>query len=118
MSTLATASERHEFFVDGSWINPSSGDRITVISPNTEEPLASVPEGRQRDIDNAVSAARRAFDDPVGWSRWAPSERAAVLRRLADAMESRGAAIAAAVSAQNGMPISFASQAEALAPAM
>ena len=118
MSRLAATVERDEFFVDGSWIRPSTSERITVISPNTEAVLGSVPEGREADMDKAVSSARRAFDDPTGWSHWGPSQRATVLRRFADAMESRGSAIAQAVSAQNGMPISFAAGAEANGPAL
>src|SRR4051794_20238702 len=98
MSSIAATTERNEFFVDGSWANPSSTQRITVISASTEETLGSVPEGREGDIDNAVGAARRAFEDPAGWSQWSTSRRAAALRRFADAMEARGSAIAEVVS--------------------
>jgi acyl-CoA reductase-like NAD-dependent aldehyde dehydrogenase len=59
-------------------------------------------------MDAAVAAARRAFDDPDGWSQWEPSARAAAIGRLANELEARSAEMAQRVSAQNGMPISIA----------
>jgi acyl-CoA reductase-like NAD-dependent aldehyde dehydrogenase len=70
-------------------------------------PLASArPEAQEADA--AVAAARRAFDDPDGWSQWEPSARAAAMERLAVELEARAAEMAQRVSAQNGMPISIA----------
>jgi len=63
-------------FIGGEWVRPSSGARIDVTSASTEEPIGSVPEGAEADVDAAVAAARRAFDDPHGWSQWEPSARA------------------------------------------
>jgi aldehyde dehydrogenase (NAD+) len=105
-----------QLYIGGRWTAPSSGSRITVTSPNTGEVIGSVPEALEADVDAAVSAARAAFDDPAGWSQAAPTERAAVLRRFADAVEARREAFAAAVSSQNGMPIAVSSQLEAVYP--
>ncbi len=105
-----------QLYIGGRWTAPSSGSRITVTSPNTGEVIGSVPEALESDVDAAVSAARAAFDDPAGWSQAAPAERAAVLRRFADAVEARREAFAAAVSSQNGMPIAVSSQLEAVYP--
>ncbi len=66
-----------------------------------------MPEGAEADVDAAVAAARRAFDDPHGWSQWEPSARAAALERLAAELEARAAEIGPLVSAQNGMPIAL-----------
>ena len=63
-------------------------------------------------MDAAVAAARRAFDDPGGWSQWEPSARAAAMERLAVELEARAAEMAQRVSAQNGMPISIATMLE------
>jgi acyl-CoA reductase-like NAD-dependent aldehyde dehydrogenase len=83
-----------------------------VTSASTEEPIGSVPEGAESDVDAAVAAARRAFDDPHGWSQWEPSARAAAIGRLATELEARSAEMAQRVSAQNGMPISIAAMLE------
>ena len=99
-------------FIGGEWVRPSSGARIDVTSASTEEPIGSVPEGAEADVDAAVAAARRAFDDPHGWSQWEPSARAQALGRLAAELEARSAEMAQRVSAQNGMPISIATMLE------
>lgn len=89
-----------------------------MTSPNTGETIGSVPDGQEADIDSAVAAARRAFDDPTGWSAVEPAERAATLRRFADAVEARKDEFARRVSAQNGMPIAVSAQLEAVYPAV
>jgi len=99
-------------FIGGEWIRPSSSARIDVTSASTEENIGSVPEGQEADVDAAVAAARRAFDDPDGWSQWEPSARAAAMERLAVELEARAEEMAQRVSAQNGMPISIATMLE------
>jgi aldehyde dehydrogenase (NAD+) len=103
-------------FIGGQWTTPRSAGRIDVRSPSTEEQIGSVPEASPEDVDAAVAAARRAFDDPSGWSSWEPLERSAALHRLADLLEARGGEMARRVSAQNGMPIAVAGQLEAVFP--
>jgi acyl-CoA reductase-like NAD-dependent aldehyde dehydrogenase len=115
MSTQTTI-DSHELFIGGSWIKPRGSERISVLAASTEELVGSVPEGTNEDIDVAVAAARAAFDDPGGWSAWPKEDRAQALERLAAALESRGEEIAQRVSLQNGMPISFALQVEAVFP--
>jgi acyl-CoA reductase-like NAD-dependent aldehyde dehydrogenase len=99
-------------FIGGEWVRPSSSARIEVTSASTEENIGSVPEAAEADVDVAVAAARRAFDDPDGWSQWEPAARAAAIERLAAVLEARSAQLAEAVSRQNGMPISIATMLE------
>ncbi len=99
-------------FIGGEWVRPSSAARIDVTSSSTEEHIGSVPEAAEADVDAAVAAARRAFDDPDGWSQWDPSARAAAISRLAAELEARAGEMAERVSAQNGMPISIATMLE------
>jgi aldehyde dehydrogenase (NAD+) len=115
MSTQTTI-DSDELFIGGDWTAPQGSDRIQVIAASTEELVGSVPEGTNADIDAAVGAARAAFDDPSGWSSWSVEDRAQALERLAGALESRGEEIARRVSLQNGMPISFALEVEAVFP--
>jgi acyl-CoA reductase-like NAD-dependent aldehyde dehydrogenase len=117
MSTQ-TMIDSDELFIGGEWIEPRASERIHVIAASTEEPVGSVPEGTNADIDAAVGAARAAFDDPGGWSSWPAEDRAQALECLAGALEGRGEESAHRVSLQNGMPISIALATEAIFPAV
>ena len=105
-------------YIGGDWTTPSSPSTYTVISPTTEEVIGSVPEGTEADIDRAVDAGRAAFDDPTGWSQYAPHRRSEILERFADALDKRGARTAEAVTRQNGMPIQTSQSMEAVFPAL
>jgi aldehyde dehydrogenase (NAD+) len=99
-------------FIGGEWVRPASGARIDVTSASTEEIIGSVPEAQEADVDAAVAAARRTFDDPDGWSQWEPAQRAAAMESLAVQLETRAEEMARRVSSQNGMPISIATMLE------
>jgi aldehyde dehydrogenase (NAD+) len=118
MSTQQVALDTDKLFIGGEWVSSRGSGRIDVVSPSTEEHVGSVPDGAEGDMDAAVAAARRAFDDPLGWRSWSPEDRADLLERLADALEARGEETAHRVSMQNGMPISIARQLEAVFPAV
>src|SRR5271166_3890530 len=85
MSTQTTI-DSNELFIGGEWAEPKGSERISVLSASTEEPIGSVPEGTNADIDAAVRAARAAFDDPTGWSSWSAEDRADALERFAFAL--------------------------------
>jgi acyl-CoA reductase-like NAD-dependent aldehyde dehydrogenase len=108
----------NSLLIGGRWVAPSSAGRISVVSASTEEPLGSVPEARESDVDAAVAAARDAFEDPQGWAHWSPADRAAAMERLADILERDAEQFAQRVSAQNGMPIAVAHQLEGAFPAV
>ncbi|KZF13325.1 aldehyde dehydrogenase [Rhodococcus sp. EPR-157] len=108
-----TVTDHPHLFIGGDWISPKSRSRIQVVSASTEEPIGSVPEANEADVDAAVAAARAAFDDPQGWSAWNPAQRGAALSSLADQLESRSEEMARTVAAQNGMPVAIARQLEA-----
>ena len=99
-------------FIGGTWQAPASAKIIESINPSTEQINGQVPEAIEADIDNAVSAARSAFDDPSVWSGWTPAERAADMRKLADEIDARADDFQDRVSSQNGMPVSVAAQLE------
>ncbi len=109
---------RDSFFIGGEWVAPRSSQRITVIDATTEEVLGSAPEGQDADVDAAVAAARRAFDDPTGWSTWAPEQRARVMRRLADALDDRKDELTRLVCRENGMPMALAQMLEGALPSL
>ncbi|WP_375498426.1 aldehyde dehydrogenase [uncultured Jatrophihabitans sp.] len=101
-----------KLFIGGQWVAPESSARIQVTSASTGEPIGSVPEAQEADIDTAVAAARRAFEDPSGWSQWEPARRGAAIESLANEFEKRAEEFGRRVSLQNGMPISIATQLE------
>jgi len=113
-----TTIEYGRLYIDGRWAAPASAERIRVTEAATEEHLGSVPAATERDIDAAVGAARKAFDDPEGWATWSPARRGDVLERFAAALEARGAETARRVSVQNGMPLWLAQNFEAGFPAL
>jgi acyl-CoA reductase-like NAD-dependent aldehyde dehydrogenase len=111
-----TITEYDELYIGGSWTRPATSNTIPVHSAATEHQVGVVPEGSEADIDAAVAAARKASDDPQGWSRWDPALRAQVLERFAAALEKRAAEMERRVTVQNGMPIWLAQQFEGQFP--
>jgi aldehyde dehydrogenase (NAD+) len=107
-----------QLFIGGRWSAPAGSETIEVSSATTAEIIGAVPRATEADVDAAVAAAKSAFDSPDGWANWHPTERAEVLRRFADELESRGAETAQRVTMQNGMPIPLAHQFEAGFPAL
>ena len=103
-------------FIGGEWVSPSSAARIAVRNASTEEPIGETPEAAEADVDAAVAAARRAFDDPSGWSRWEPARRGEALERLAAELEQRAQDIGRLVSQQNGMPFALSPLIEGMTP--
>lgn len=77
---------QHELFVANRWATPSGSRRIDVISPTTEAVIGSVPVAEPQEIDEAVAAARTAFDCGP-WPRMTLAERAQALARVVDAFE-------------------------------
>jgi len=90
-------------FIDGKHVSPESRDVIDVVSPHTEQVIGRVPDASPADIDKAVTAARRAFDEGP-WPTMPVAERAAAISRLSAALQTRGPQIADVISAQNGSP--------------
>jgi aldehyde dehydrogenase (NAD+) len=111
-----SAISQDKFFIGGEWVSPSSAATIAVHNASTGEHIGTVPEAAEADVDAAVAAARRAFDDPSGWSSWPTAERGAALERLASELEARGQEIGRLVSMQNGMPIMLSPIIEGMTP--
>jgi acyl-CoA reductase-like NAD-dependent aldehyde dehydrogenase len=108
---------RDQLFIGGTWSATSSDAVIDVISPATEQPIAQVAAARPADVDAAVTAARKAFDDGP-WPRLDPSERIDAVRRLAAIYDARRSEMAELISGEIGAPISFAQRAQVGLPWM
>jgi aldehyde dehydrogenase (NAD+) len=90
-------------FVDGRFVDGVGGHTFKTINPATEEVLAEVTEASEEDVDLAVRAARRAYEDV--WSRMPGRERAKYLFRIARIMQERSRELAVLESIDNGKPI-------------
>jgi acyl-CoA reductase-like NAD-dependent aldehyde dehydrogenase len=90
-----------KLFINGQWVKPSTADKIVLVSPNSEQPVQAVAEGKEADIDRAVAAARAAFDAGP-WPRMSHAERAAKMRELAAKLRERAADIAYVTTEQMG----------------
>ncbi|QHL90910.1 aldehyde dehydrogenase family protein [Sphingomonas changnyeongensis] len=97
-------------YIDGAWVESEGGRRHQVINPATEEPCTEITLGSAADVDRAVAAARRAFDD---FSRTSVDERAALLERIIAVYKTRMADIARAIAVEMGAPMGLASAAQA-----
>ena len=53
---------KKNFYIDGKWISPMEPRNYKVIDPSNEEPCAEISLGGKKDVDNAVSAAKKAFE--------------------------------------------------------
>ncbi|QKW37433.1 aldehyde dehydrogenase [Actinomadura sp. NAK00032] len=109
--------EHDRLFIGGEWAAPAGTATIDVISPHTEEVIGRVPEGTEGDIDAAVAAARRAFDEGP-WPRMTPAERAEIVGRLSAIYAERQQQMADLCTAQMGSPIMFSVFGQAAIPQM
>jgi aldehyde dehydrogenase (NAD+) len=93
-SSEATSPLRHadRFFIGGEWVVPSSDATIEVTDSGTEELFFTIAEAREADMERAVAAARRAFDDGP-WPRMTHAQRGEYLRALGAGLAARADAI-------------------------
>jgi len=71
-----------KMFINGEWVNSSSGKKIETLNPENNEVWATVPEASEKDVDKAVQSAQKAFEN--NWSTIHPRERAKYLKLIAD----------------------------------
>ena len=90
-------------FIGGEFVESAGGSSFKTISPSSEEVLAEITEASEVDIDNAVRAARKAFDGP--WGRLSGAERGKYLFRIARILQERAREFAVLESLDNGKPI-------------
>jgi aldehyde dehydrogenase (NAD+) len=89
-------------FIDGQWVKPSTAAKIQIIAPATEEAAFTVAEAVEADVDAAVTAARKAFDEGP-WPRMTHAERAGYLTAIAKKLRERVEDMAKAAPMENGI---------------
>jgi phenylacetaldehyde dehydrogenase len=100
-----------KLFIDGDWVDAASGRTFTTPNPATGESLATVAEGDAEDIDRAVRAARRAFEEGP-WARMTPSDRGRLIWRIGDLILEHVDELAQLETLDNGKPYGVAQVAD------
>jgi aldehyde dehydrogenase (NAD+) len=92
---------RADLFINNEWRPAASGKRFAVVNPATEEVIAQVAQGDAADVDNAVAAAKAAFEGDA-WRKLTPRQRGRLLAKAADLLEARLDEFARLETAHNG----------------
>ncbi len=100
-----------KLFIGGQWRGPASSDVFGVRSPHDQSLVGTSPAVTKADVDEAVAAARKAFDSGP-WPRMSPSERIAIIERFNRLHADRATQIAGLVTAENGTPLWFNTDAQ------
>lgn len=97
--------QHRQLYIHGRWCDASTGQRITVINPATEEPLAEVSFGHRADAAAAIAAAAQALP---AWMKLTAYDRAKFLKKTADLMRERVEALARTMTMEQGKPLAEA----------
>src|SRR5262245_2735237 len=103
MSTVPV--QHRQLFIDGQWCEASSGKKLAVENPATEETIAEVSFGNRADCARAVAAASEAMKS---WMKLTPYDRAKVLKKTAELMRDRADALARTMTMEQGKPVAEA----------
>ena len=101
---------KKNFYINGKWVSPKSKQEIKVINPATEEDCAVISLGNKEDINDAVSAAKKAYEN---WSFSSKDERIKLLEKLYENYKKRWSDIAEAITTEMGAPKDFATKLQA-----
>ena len=98
----------NKLWIDGKWVDSKGGGRMAVENPAIGKKIAEVVDASPEDVNLAVEAAKRAFNDGR-WSRLVPSERSKAIWKLADLLEKHAEEFARLESENTGKPYKFVS---------
>ncbi len=96
-----------KLLIGGRWVAAASGKTFETVNPATEEVLALAAEADKLDVDEAVKAARKAFEDGK-WPRMSPHQRTRTLLKIAEAIDAHAEELAELETLDNGKAISEA----------
>jgi aldehyde dehydrogenase (NAD+) len=94
---------RHELFINGKFVKPHSGKYFPSINPATEEKLTKIASADETDVDKAVKAARRAYENT--WGKMPGRERGKYLYRIARIIQEKARELAVLETMDGGKPI-------------
>jgi 1-pyrroline dehydrogenase len=102
---VSVSVTQHKQFIGGEWVESSSGETMEVLNPATGEVIAEVPRGTAENVERAVDAARKAWDE---WQSKTPKDRMELLLKLADAIDDNAEELTRLESQNVGKPMSVA----------
>jgi acyl-CoA reductase-like NAD-dependent aldehyde dehydrogenase len=104
---FAESGSSKPMLIGGEWVQAASGETFATVNPANASTITAVASAGAADVDHAVDAARRAFDDPA-WSDMNPHQRTRVLLRIAEIIDAHAEELALIESLDVGIPIRLA----------
>ena len=101
-------AEALQNYIDGEWVEAADGGRFDVTNPATGEVIASAPDSGPRDVERAIEAARRTFDEGRWWPRTSERERGRILLRAAEIVRREHERLARMETMDCGKPLAEA----------
>jgi acyl-CoA reductase-like NAD-dependent aldehyde dehydrogenase len=92
-------------YVDGKWVDAIEGKRFDVFNPATGEVIATAPDSQPADVERAIDAARRTFDEGTWWPGTSERDRGRILLRAADLVRRDLERLAVMESLDSGKPV-------------
>ena len=111
---MTTTKHYSSHYINGQWVEATSSDTLPVHDSSTEEVMATVPAGTAKEAENAVQAARAAFDS---WAALPVETRAAYLDKVTAGIKARSDELATAIAREVGMPLKMAKAIQVGGPA-
>ena len=102
--------DKKNFYINGQWVSPKSKEEIKVVNPATEQDCAVIGLANKDDVNDAVVAAKNAYDT---WAFTSKEERIQLLEKLYDSYKKRWADIAEAITMEMGAPKDFSTKLQA-----
>ena len=96
--------DKRKFYINGKWVDPIEKNDFEVINPCNEDPFAIISLGSKKDTDNAVKAAKTAFET---WKETSKKERLDLLEKLLVVYKKRFGEMAEAISLEMCAPIDW-----------
>jgi 1-pyrroline dehydrogenase len=101
---MATTVQKRQMFIGGEWVDGSAEKGLPIVNPATGDVIAETPRATEEDVDRAVQAAWKAFDEV--WLDTTPGERSMMMLRWADAIDQHAEEIGRIESENVGKPFS------------
>ena len=104
--TASSGVSTLRMMIGGQSVDAADGQTFDIVNPATGRVIATAPLGGKTDVDRAVEAAQKAFDDPKGWATWAAGKRGRTLAKFAALVKSHSEELARLETRNTGKPIS------------
>ena len=103
--TATTGTSILKMMIGGQSVDAADGQTFELVNPATGAVIATAPLGGKTDVDRAVEAAQKAFDDPKGWAAWAAGKRGRTLAKFAALIKDKSDELAWLETRNVGKPI-------------